>query len=70
MSGTARIIRTTGELKEQCEVLAREEFVCVDTEFVRERTYWPILCLVQLGAPSGESSDAALVHPLAGSAGR
>ena len=65
MSGTERIIRTTGELVEQCEALAGEEFVCVDTEFVRERTYWPVLCLVQLGAPSGKSSDAALVDPLA-----
>ena len=34
-----------------CARLAKAEFVTVDTEFMRDRTYWPILCLVQLGGP-------------------
>ncbi len=39
-----------------CEHLRRERFVTVDTEFMRERTYWPDLCVVQLGG-----SDAVAV---------
>jgi ribonuclease D len=37
------------ELAELCQRLAAERFVAVDTEFMRERTYWPELCVVQLG---------------------
>lgn len=32
-----------------CEKLRHESFISIDTEFVREKTYWPKLCLVQLG---------------------
>lgn len=44
-----------------CDRLARADFVTVDTEFVRDTTYWPKLCLVQLAGPE----DAAIVDPLA-----
>ena len=44
-----------------CARLASEEFVAVDTEFIREKTYWPVLCLVQL---AGEN-EAAAIDPLA-----
>ena len=43
------LITTTEPLAELCERLAKHEFVCVDTEFMRENTYWPELCLVQIG---------------------
>ena len=39
---------TTGALDELCARLRRETFVTIDTEFMRERTYWPELCVVQL----------------------
>ena len=52
-----RLITETAELRDFCASLAKARFVTVDTEFMRERTYWPILCLVQLGGPE----DAAAV---------
>ncbi|MGE0154105.1 MAG: ribonuclease D [Reyranellaceae bacterium] len=56
-----RLITETAELAEFCASLATARFVTVDTEFMRERTYWPILCLIQLGGPQ----DAAAVDALA-----
>jgi len=42
------LIDSTAELKALCDRLGAEQFVTVDTEFMRERTYWPELCVVQL----------------------
>ena len=42
------LIADTESLRAACERLRGEQFVTVDTEFMRERTYWPILCVVQL----------------------
>jgi ribonuclease D len=50
------LITTTDALADACARLAGEQFVTVDTEFMRERTYWPELCVVQLGG-----SDAVYV---------
>jgi ribonuclease D len=55
------LITTTEDLAALCERLRRESFVTVDTEFMRERTYWPELCLVQL---AGEE-EVAVVDALA-----
>ena len=55
-----RLITTTDELAELCKRLAQHDFVAVDTEFIREQTYWPRLCLIQLAGPE----DEALVDPL------
>lgn len=55
------LITETEALAALCDRLRAEPFVTVDTEFMRERTYWPELCLVQL---AGES-EVALVDALA-----
>ena len=56
-----RVITTTSELKSVCELLATAEFVTVDTEFMRETTFWPVLCLIQMAGPATE----IVVDPLA-----
>ncbi|HVY19866.1 MAG TPA: ribonuclease D [Bauldia sp.] len=45
------IITTTGDLAAACKRMARFEAVTVDTEFMRETTYWPKLCVIQLASP-------------------
>ncbi len=56
-----KIIDTTADLAELCTALAQEEFVTVDTEFMRERTYWPELCLIQIAGDDEE----AIIDPMA-----
>ena len=48
------LISRTDELKEACEKLGRAPFIAVDTEFMREQTFWPKLCLVQIAADGME----------------
>jgi ribonuclease D len=45
------LITTNDELTAFCERMAGAEFITVDTEFIRDKTYWPRLCLVQIGGP-------------------
>jgi ribonuclease D len=51
------LITTTDDLAALCQRLRGETFVTVDTEFMRERTYWPELCVVQLAG----AQDVAVV---------
>ena len=47
------MIQTTAELKRLCERLNKQKFITVDTEFIREKTFYPELCLIQIGAEKG-----------------
>ncbi len=62
-----RTITTTEELAKFCDAAKKEAYVTIDTEFLRERTYWSKLCLIQLALP-GDDGDAVLVDPIAGEA--
>lgn len=55
------LIAKTDELAAFCERQAKAEFVTVDTEFMRDRTYWPVLCLVQVGGPD----ETVAIDPMA-----
>ena len=54
-------ITNSEALAAACERLAAAEFICVDTEFHRETTYWPELCLIQAACPDFE----VIIDPLA-----
>jgi ribonuclease D len=56
-----QIITVNKELRDFCRKLNRAEFITVDTEFIRDSTYWPKLCLVQVAGPD----EAAIIDPLA-----
>ena len=58
-------ITTTQALAAFCKEAAKRPYVTVDTEFLRERTYYSKLCLVQLAYQDEDGADAALVDPLA-----
>ena len=55
------LITKSADVAEFCNEVSAAEFVAVDTEFVREKTYWPILCLVQIATPD----RAVAIDPLA-----
>jgi ribonuclease D len=55
------VITTQDELAAAVAAFEKSDFVTVDTEFIRETTFWPILCLIQIAAPG----TTALIDPLA-----
>jgi ribonuclease D len=55
------VITTTPDLSDLCRRLSAHSYVAVDTEFIREQTFWPRLCVIQLAGPG----DEAIVDPLA-----
>jgi len=59
-------ITTTEDLAAFCARAAEAEYVTVDTEFLRERSYYSRLCLIQLALPSRGDEDAVLVDPIEG----
>jgi len=60
-----RTITTTEDLAAFCQAAKSEAFVTIDTEFLRERTYWSRLCLIQMALP-GKTGDAVLIDPIEG----
>ena len=58
---TVTVITTTEDLTALCQRLGSAEFITVDTEFMRETTFWPILCLAQVAGPD----EAAAIDTMA-----
>jgi len=56
-----QLITGSSELEDFCQAAQKFDFITIDTEFHRETTYWPILCLVQVAT----SDDAVLIDPMA-----
>lgn len=54
-------ITTTADLQAFCDKIKDQPFVAVDTEFMRETTYWPKLCVIQLASPD----EAVIVDAMA-----
>ena len=57
-----RVIETTEQLTEFCKSLQKSKYIAVDTEFLRERTYYPVLCLIQVATPT----ESACIDVLSG----
>ena len=47
------MIHTTKELESLCTRLNKLKFITIDTEFIREKTFYPVLCLIQIGGGKG-----------------
>jgi len=56
-----QVITTPEGLSDFCAAMKAEDYITIDTEFMREKTYWPILCLIQV---AGEKSEA-IIDPMA-----
>ena len=55
------LINTDEQLNDFCKILEKQPFITVDSEFIREHSYYPKLCLLQVGY----DGDAAIIDPLA-----
>lgn len=62
-----RTITTTDDLAAFCTAAKAHPYVTIDTEFLRERTYWAKLCLIQMALP-GKTGEAVLIDPVEGEA--
>ena len=63
-SDNLELIADSAELADFCAELAREPYITVDTEFIREKTFWPILCLVQMSSAHQARAIDALADGL------
>jgi len=66
-SVSMQLITNQDDLNTACGLLAEAPYITIDTEFMRERTYWPKLCLLQLARACGDWGNEVvyLVDPLA-----
>jgi ribonuclease D len=64
MKEITHVITKTDELQKLCERLKFAAYITVDTEFMREHTYWPILCLIQVGTPDEAHAIDPMAHGL------
>lgn len=60
-----RTITDTDDLADFCSAAKDNPYVTIDTEFLRERTYWSQLCLIQMALP-GKDGETVLVDPIRG----
>ena len=56
-----KLIENNADLEEFCKSLELEPFITVDLEFLREKTYYAKLCLIQVGS----KKECAIIDPLA-----
>lgn len=61
-----KTLTTTDQLAAFCQEARQHPYVTLDTEFLRERTYYSKLCLIQMAMPGTAGDNAVLVDPLAG----
>lgn len=56
------IVTATSDLEDICRDLSGFDYVTIDTEFIRDKTYWPRLCLLQMAGPD----HACIIDPIEG----
>ena len=61
IANSMELITDPAKLADACAAIAQHDYVTIDTEFLREQTFWPQLCLIQMAGPEHEF----LVDPLA-----
>ncbi len=58
------LINNTEELQQACKILKKQKIIAIDSEFIREKTYYPIPCLIQVGYEGGAFVIDALAEDM------